>query len=186
MTVPPPQPSDDELAARLRDGDRGAFEALFRAQYAPLVRHAARMTGSTAEAEELVQEVFLQLWSRRDALAIRESPVAYLYRGVRNRALNAVRHERVVRNWAAAQPPEASEPAVASADTAAEDEVARAVRDAIAALPERCREIFLLSREQGLTYAQIAATLELSIKTVETQMGRALKSLRERLAAFRR
>lgn len=185
MPAAAPQPSDDELAARLRDGDRAAFEGLFRAHYAPLVRHAARLAGSTAEAEELVQEVFLQLWSRRETLAIRESPVAYLYRGVRNRALNAVRHERVVRTWAQSQPPEAAEPAVASADTAAEDEVARAVRDAIAALPDRCREIFLLSREQGLTYAQIAATLGLSVKTIETQMGRALKSLRERLASFR-
>ena len=108
----------------------------------------------------------------------------YLYRAVHNRALNVRRHEKVVR----AREAQMAEPSFApSSDQALlSAETARLVRAAVDKLPERCRLIFTLSREQRLTYAEIAQVAGVSIKTVETQMGRALRSLRASLADLNR
>lgn len=136
-----------------------------------------------ALAEEIAQEVMLELWRRRESLQLEQTFRAYLIRSTRNRALNHIRHERIV----------AREAATAAIDPpsspSAEDEVLgveleHAVHDAIAGLPENCREVFQLSRDQGLKYAEIAAALEISVKTVEKRMGQALAELRQRLAPW--
>jgi RNA polymerase sigma-70 factor (ECF subfamily) len=163
--------------------DRAAFEALFRAHYAGLLRFAIRFVRTPAEAEELVQDVMLQIWIHRDRVAVGEELKTYLYRAVRNHALNALRRRKVEHGFRSTLPPEPVAPPTGSDESLTETE--RAVAAAIAALPERCREIFLMSREQGLSYTQIASVLGLSVKTVETQMGRALKSLRIALAEYR-
>jgi RNA polymerase sigma-70 factor (ECF subfamily) len=177
--------SDDaELLRRIAADDQGAFELVFRQHYAGLVAFANRLLGSYEVAEDSVQEVLLNLWRQRATLRIEESLRSYLYRAVRNRSLNQIRNERVRREAVPYLVHDA--PTAKSGDlTATEGEIDAAIRDAIAALPPRCREVFELSRLQGLRYTEIAATLGISVKTVETQMGRALKSLRERLAAFR-
>lgn len=161
-----------------------AFETIFRTHYQALVGFGARYTGSTAAAEEVVQDVFLGLWRQRHAMPPSDKIRPYLYRAVHNRALNVVRHERVVR----AREAELAEPAVApsSEEEVMRRETERVVREAIDRLPERCRLIFILSREQRLTYAQIADAAGVSIKTVETQMGRALRALRSALGGPRR
>lgn len=182
----PLRPDDATTAAD--DAAVAAFSAVVRTHYAALAGVAHRLVRSQAIAEELVQEVLLATWVRRDALG--DDPLeAYLFRGVRNRALNHLRGERVRARW------ETQELAVhgglepwvpASADAAVvEGEQGAAVRAAVDALPPRMREVFLLSRERGLSYAEIAETLAVSIKTVETQMGRALRTLRARLATLR-
>jgi len=125
----------------------------------------------------------LELWRRREQLADAESPRAYLLRTTRNRALNHLRHQRVEQRGAAfAAGPAEAEPLGASRVVA--DELGMALAEAVAALPARCREVFELSRVQGLSYAEIAHTLAISTKTVENQMGKALRSLRGRLAAW--
>ena len=175
--------SERELLERLRRGDEGAFDAIFRAHYPGLVTFLDRLLRGRGEAEEVAQEVMLELWRRRDGLDIRESLRAYLYRAARNRALNVLRHERVVEAAAPyARMPE-SEQARAEPDLL-EQELDAAVAAAVAQLPERCREIFQLSRVDGLRYVEIADTLGISVKTVEAQMGRALRLLRERLASW--
>ena len=175
--------SERELLERLRRGDEGAFDAIFRAHYPGLVTFLDRLLRGRGEAEEVAQEVMLELWRRRDGLDIRESLRAYLYRAARNRALNVLRHERVVEAAAPyARMPE-SEQARAEPDLL-EQELDAAVAAAVAQLPERCREIFQLSRVNGLRYVEIADTLGISVKTVEAQMGRALRLLRERLASW--
>ena len=168
---------------RLSRGDRDAFEILFREHYAALVRFAEGLLRSSDVAEDVVQDVMLNVWRQRETLRVEDSVRAYLFRSVRNRALNHVRNQRVRRD---AIPHLASEsrPTAGVDSTLVEEELASAIRDAVAALPPRCREVFELSRGQGLRYAEIAGVLGISIKTVETQMGRALKSLRERLAGF--
>ena len=133
-----------------------------------------------ALAEEVAQEVMLELWRRRETLQVEQTFRAYLLRSTRNRALNHVRHQRVVAREAAIaaiDPPSA--PSVEDLMLGAELE--QAVHAAIDGLPEKCREVFLLSRAQGLKYAEIAATLEISVKTVEKRMGQALAELREQL-----
>ncbi len=175
--------TDRELLDRLRQGDRDAFDAAFRAHYATLVGVAERIAGERAVAEELAQDVMLELWRRHETLSIDESLRAYLVRAARNRALNHVRHERMKVRTA----PRAAGETVSQPDAPthlAEAEMEAALRDAVASLPERCREVFELSRGQGLRYAEIAAALGISVKTVEAQMGKALRVLRERLAPF--
>jgi RNA polymerase sigma-70 factor (ECF subfamily) len=173
----------NELLERLRRGDESAFDEIFRASYASLVRSAESLVRSRAVAEEIVQDVMFELWRRRDALERETSPQAYLFQSTRNRALNHLRHQRVEKRgepYAAGRTEmEASGPAVL-----VEEEIDVALRDAVAALPDRCREIFELSRTQGLKYAEIASLLGISVKTVEAQMGKALRSLRERLAPW--
>ncbi len=175
--------SERDLLERLRQGDSAAFDAIFREHYAGLVAFLDRLLRGRGEAEEVAQEVMLELWRRRDDLRIRESLRAYLYRAARNRALNVLRHERVVDETAPYIRPPESEAPTAEPDLL-QQELDGAVAAAIAELPARCREIFQLSRVQGLRYAEIADTLGLSVKTVEAQMGRALRLLRESLAPW--
>lgn len=172
--------SERTLQERIRAGDESAFDTVFRSHYAHLVRMAESIVRESALAEEVAQEVMLELWRRRESLQIEQTFRAYLLRSTRNRALNHVRHQRVV----------AREAAIAAIDSpsapSAEDEMLgteleQAVRAAIGGLPEKYREVFQLSRDQGLRYAEIAVTLDISVKTVEKRMGQALAELRERL-----
>ena len=177
---------DRELLARLggdEGGAREAFDAVFRQWYAPLVRAADAVVRERAVAEELVQDVMLELWRRRTALAADGTPQAYLFRGVRNRALNHVRHGQVARRGAERAAGPAAHDAPAPAEVVAQ-EMDRAVKDALEALTPRCREVFELSRTHGLRYGEIAQTLGVSVKAVEAQMGKALRTLRERLAPW--
>ncbi|ODT03330.1 MAG: hypothetical protein ABS52_09845 [Gemmatimonadetes bacterium SCN 70-22] len=137
-------------------------------------------------AEELVQDVFFKLWSKRETLSEIDALRTYLFRAARNTALNHLRRKKLENAWEE-QEAARGEPMTTSAtdDDASTGEVARAVNEAVARLPMRCREIFLMSRQGGLTYVEIATRLGISVKTVETQMGRALKSLRLSLASFR-
>jgi RNA polymerase sigma-70 factor (ECF subfamily) len=130
-----------------------------------------------------VQDVMLELWRRRETLAAESSPQAYLFQSTRNRALNHIRHERVEKK----SEPELThhgELVSSGPDHLVEEEIAIALREAVAELPDRCREVFELSRTHGLKYSEIATTLGISIKTVEAQMGKALRTLRAKLAPW--
>src|SRR5690348_8412402 len=162
---------DRELLDRLKDGDQAAFDAIFRTHYAALVILAQSLLHDRSASEDVVQEVMLELWRRRTTVMIQESLRAYLVRSTRNRALNQIRHANVERR---AEPRLVGEDSVeaAGASGLVAGELRRAIADAVAELPPACREVFLLSREQGLRYAEIATTLGISVKTVESQMGK--------------
>lgn len=172
-----------ELLERLRQGDSAAFEEIFRTWYGPLVGTAERMLHDRAVAEEIVQDVMLELWRRRETLTPDGSPQAYLFQATRNRVLNHLRHRRIEQRT---EPEVRAEvPALPAADAhVGEQELEVAIQDAVRALPDRCREIFELSRVHGLKYSEIATALGISVKTVEAQMGKALRLLRERLATW--
>lgn len=171
------------LLERLTSGDQAAFDTIFRAHYAHLVGFAQSMLHDRGAAEDVAQEVMLELWRRRDSIAISESLRAYLLRATRNRSLNQLRHANVAKR---AEPQLVGEESVNA--TGASQLVATELRTALAAavaeLPPACRNVFELSRSQGLRYAEIASTLGVSVKTVESQMGKALKHLRLRLASW--
>jgi RNA polymerase sigma-70 factor (ECF subfamily) len=141
------------------------------------------MLRDRAVAEEIAQDVMLELWRRREHLSSEGTPQAYLFRSMRNRSLNHLRHLKVEKRGephaartGALEPP---------ADRIlVEQEMSEAVRVAIGQLPDRCREVFELSRLHGLKYTEIANVLGVSVKTVEAQMGRALKALRGSLAEW--
>jgi RNA polymerase sigma-70 factor (ECF subfamily) len=169
-----------EVLARLRGGDASAFDAIFRANYALLVRVAETMLRDRATAEEIGQDVMLELWRRREQLDVAESVRGYLVQATRNRALNHLRHLAIERR----SEPHLVESATSVPPTdraAREAEIEIALQEAVADLPERCRAVFELSRVEGLKYSEIAARLEISVKTVEVQMGKALRVLRQKL-----
>jgi len=175
--------TDQELLAQLRNGNEDAYDVIFRTYYARLVHFSEAMLGARAPAEELAQDVMLELWRRRTTLVVDTSLQAYLFRATRNRTLNYLRHEKVIQRGAAFAAPDMTTPAVADRELR-NAEIDVALKDAIAVLPPRCREVFELSRVQGLKYAEIASALNISIKTVEAQMGKALKIVRERMTPF--
>lgn len=181
----PDAPDARALMVRLRAGDHAAFDTIFRTWYAPLVRLARRRLQDEAQAEEIVQEVLLELWRRRATLPPETVPHAYLFQAVRNRSLNLLRHARTVDRAAPLLARADDVGAAGRADAAASAaELAEAVTRAVAALPPRCREVFVLSRVQGLRYGEIAGTLGVTVKAVEANMGRALRTLRTHLAAW--
>jgi RNA polymerase sigma-70 factor (ECF subfamily) len=179
---------DTAWGARVQRGDVTVFEEMYAEYGARLCAYVHRWTQSRAVAEELVQDLFLSIWVRRDEWSINDSMTAYLFRAARNRTLNYLRHRRIEQQYA--ESPEGVAPAPVAGtshflqadETLAREERRLAVQRAIALLPERTREVFLLNREQGATYGDIAAMLGISIKTVEYHMGRAFVQLRRRLA----
>ena len=175
--------SDHELLKQLRAGSRAAFDTIFRTHYGPLVALAERVLRDRSAAEDVVQDIMVELWRRRETLTIETTLKSYLFRATRNRALNAIRHEQVERR---AAPYLATDPATPPTveQKLHEDDLAAAVQRAVEELPARCREVFELSRVHGLKYAEIASAMNISVKTVEAQMGKALRLVRERLAAW--
>ena len=165
--------------AAIAAGDRKAFEALFRLHYRPLCAFAMQYVKDADGAEDLVQDLFFRLWLDREKLTITTSVKAYLFASVRNRCLNAVKSQGRVR----ALNEEVDD--VLIADDRGEDEhterIAR-VHAAVEALPEERRKVFKLCRFDGLKYHEAAERMGISVKTVENQMGKALKTLREELA----
>ncbi len=191
MAIPHPADpeSDSNVVARIRAGDERAFESLVLAHYNELCVFTARMTGSRATAEEIVQDVFLQLWRQRDRLAVSGSIVAYLYVAVRNRALNELHRERRWRRWIEQVTRERDEDAGRAGRLDADERVRsrdleQAIERAIAALPPRCRQVYVLRRQEGLSYAEIAQLVGVTPKTVDVQIGKALRLLRRYLAEW--
>jgi RNA polymerase sigma-70 factor (family 1) len=182
--------SDDRmLLAQMSAGEAHAFAALFSRYYDALCAFANGYTASRSEAEEVVEDVFVRLWELREHLEVRASLKSYLYTATRNRALNRLRDQRAEgRRLEEARfdsaPPGMGQPKPSLEEEMQATEFARAVARAVEQLPPRTRQVFLLHRQHGLTYAEIATALEISPKTVENLLGRALKHLRAHLAPF--
>lgn len=167
--------SDSRLADEIRLGNGLAFDDLFRKYYSSLCDFVLRIVKSRDATEDIVQEVFARLWIDRAEWFPEVSVKAYLHKAVRNTALNYLKHLHVVTSWSQNQPESTVGDII---EDIANREMLAALRKAIEELPEGSKTVFLLSREEGLTYAEIADVLNISPKTVETQMGRALKALR--------
>jgi RNA polymerase sigma-70 factor, ECF subfamily len=183
LTVAKLSRSDASTVARIRVGDVAAFESLFHAHHATLHTFAARYVGSDDEAAEVVQDVFFAVWESRATWTPTTSVVSYLFGAVRNRALNRVRRHGVVTRHAATVMPTAAESVEATYTTR---ELDARIQRTLASLPERCRLVFMMNRDLGLTYRDIAAVLGISARTVESHVGRALDAFRQTLKDWRR
>ncbi len=166
----------------IRQGDEAAFEALFRELYQPLCHYAHTYVPETETAEELVQETFVKLWERREKLEVHTSLRSYLFRAVRNNALNHLKHLKIVALHQAETYATGTEKDWG--DSLIRGELEEKIGEAIGQLPEQCRKIFEMSRMEGLKYREIAEKTGISIKTVEAQMGKALRILREALQEY--
>ncbi len=179
---------DAALIAGIRAGDEAAFDTLLTTYYPGLFRLAVRYVRDHAVAEDLVSDVLFRIWAQRERWEVRTSVVTYLYGAVRNRAVNYLRHERTARRWREreeALPADERTGRAEAADAAVEvADLDQAITRAIERLPARCRQVFVLSRESGLSYAEIAAVMGISPKTVEVQMWKALKALRIAVQPF--
>lgn len=160
------------------------FEATFRAYYDALVALAAWYVGSTETAEEIVDDVFLALWTQREQWTVSTSVRGYLFTATRNRALNAVRDRRV-RARLLERRSDVLPLALPDADALVRtQDLASAIDRAVVALPPRARTILTLHRQAGLSFGEIAELLDVSPRTVETHLARALRHLRRRLVSF--
>lgn len=174
--------SDSEIIGRIRQGDKQEFEKLFRSSYVSLVRYAKTLIRDHDASEEIVQELFFRLWQDRLNLRIESSLNGYLFRSVHNRALHYLEHQKVVNRHAgevAAAADISSEPVT---EAIYYHELQARVARVLERLPERSRKIFRMSRFEGLKYNEIAEKLAVSLKTVEADMGKALKEFRKALA----
>lgn len=156
---------------------------IFRDYYKPLVQYGTTILQDADETEDIVQQVFVSVWEKRTQLDIHTSVRALLYKAVHNACLNRIKHYKVravhAREWKATQSGEAD-----ASDHLQADELNRRINSAIEMLPEQCRKIFRMSRFEQLKYQEIADRLGLSVKTVENQMGKALKVIRESLKDY--
>lgn len=175
--------NDPATLEAIRRGEQSAFDAVFRAYYPALCRYAAGLTdGDMDEAEDLVQQTFVRFWEQRERIQILWSVKSYLYKTVHNAALNRLRAARTREKFKQhnAEQLETSH----AHQPYPEQELRERLQKALAALPAQCRRIFELSRFEELKYREIAEQLDISIKTVETQMGKALRLMRSQLADY--
>ncbi len=163
--------------------DDHSFEQVFRTFYQALAGFALKYVGDPETAEEIVQETFTSIWEKVDEINIQTSIKSYLYGAVRNACLNHIKHQRVVREHADYEIHRSSQFS-SGFDALEVEELQEKINSALGKLPEKCREVFELSRYEELKYKEIADRLDISIKTVENQMGKALKILREELGTY--
>lgn len=175
---------DQQWVRRIREGDAAAYKELFYTYYEDLCAFSAQYAGSYDAARDAVQTVFAQIWERRAEWTVHTSLKAYLYQAVRNRGLNARRAARRRRAVTPALDEVVTHvPRAKTPEPLQFEQLSEAVWEAVHQLPERRRMVFLLHRQHGCTYAEIAQIMGITPKTVENQMGRALKTLREQLTS---
>ena len=172
--------NNELLFSQFLKGNKQSFEILFKRFYAPLCAYAFTYVDDYDEAEDLVQGFFAKIWDSQSDIRINTSVKNYFFRSVRNLSLNHIKHRAVVdqhqkenlRNLMATD----------HEQTEYDFALAERIDHCIRQLPPKRREIFLLSRQHDLKYREIADRLNISVKTVETQMGLALKELRIKLS----
>jgi len=162
----------------IRAGDASTFQLIFNEYYPALTVFAQKFLNDPDQAKEIVQDMFVQLYEKREHLTIQTSLKSYLYQSVRNGCLNLIKqdkthqkhHEEIKRsasgvdNWS---------------DQMVDAELEKRIHIVISSLPPKCKEIFLLSRQEDLTNREISEKFNISIRTVENQITRALKTLRK-------
>jgi RNA polymerase sigma-70 factor, ECF subfamily len=176
--------SEQQQIEALVTGDITAFEMLFKTYYQPLCNYAYTFLQDKEEAEEIVQTTFLSVWEKREALSIRTAVKPYLYAMVRNACLNVIKHEKIKQKHAVEEIALASPGHDSVSHSLASSELEYKIQEAMEKLPEQCRLVFKLSRFEELKYSEIAEQLNISIKTVENHMGKALKIMREQLKDY--
>jgi RNA polymerase sigma-70 factor, ECF subfamily len=177
--------NDTHFIELLAKKDESAFEKVFKDNFKKLQSYAITIVGDENVAEEMVQNVFFKLWDRSEKINIQSSIAAYLYRAVYNESCNYLKHQKVKQGFLNYSKHAMSDISTEKASKKVlVTELEQRIKNALNDLPEQCRTVFQLSRFEELKYQQIADTLGISIKTVEAQMGKALRIMRVKLVDY--
>ncbi|TDQ09660.1 RNA polymerase sigma-70 factor [Pedobacter metabolipauper] len=172
--------TDEQLIDLLKQDDEAAFQRIYRKYVSKLYASAYNLLRDPVACEEIVQELFIQLWIKRHELEIKNLN-SYLYMATRNRVLMGLRTKKIALDNDALEFLESN---YSSDSLIREKQLNREIDNAILSLPEKCREIFILSRKQQLSNREIAELMNISVKTVENQITRALQKLRHSLKYY--
>lgn len=173
----------DTILKNIQSGNLQEFEKLFREYYPLLCHYALRFVKDTNQSEEIVQELFCQLWENRKKIKIHTSLKAYLYKATYFNSLQVLRKRGVKTQYEEYIKNNRQENSL-PIDSVEEKEIYNIVNRTLTNLPDRCSQIFKMSRFEGLKYQEIADKLSISVKTVEANMGKALKAFRKSLKDY--
>ena len=173
--------ADSELTDLLRSGDHLAFTEIYQRYTNVLQGHAYSKLQNREEAIDVVQELFVTLWTKREAVAFHTTLSGYLYTSVRNRVLNLILHKKVASDYIASLQNFIDHGEALTDHLVREKELTQIIESEISALPEKMRAVFEMSRKDGLSHREIAEKLGLSEKTVKNQVNNSLKVLKGRL-----
>lgn len=183
--MPDKENFDENLLIQLlRQGDEDAFAVLYNRYWEKLLTHAYHRTASLEIAKELTQEVFANLWRRRTQLNIKTSFAAYIFTALKYTLLDHIRSQAVKDKYVEAIKKTVSETDNSTLDFIAFEELSKTLEEEINKLPERCRLVFRLSRMEHYSHEEIAKKLQISTKTVENQITKAIKILRANMQEF--
>jgi RNA polymerase sigma-70 factor (ECF subfamily) len=173
---------DKFLFSLISKGDRNAFNILFEYYYSGLTVYANQFLNNLKDSEEIVQDTFLKIWESHEKLHIHSSVRDYLFKAVKNKCLDFIKHQNVSRNFLEAE--KNNESVTENYNLFVEHELREMINATLDKLPVECRKVFVLSRIQDLKYKEIAKELGISVKTVENQISKALKIFRKALKDY--
>ena len=171
------------LVNQMKAGNRESFNQIFRCSYKPLLRFCFRFVADEDVAAEIVQDLFVKLWTNREKINISSSFDSYMMSAVRNASYTYINKERAhneAHQLMVVQETDETDPS----EQLQSNNLEASYRKILAEMPEKRREVFVASRFDGLKYAEIAEKLNISPKTVEAHMGAAIKQLREGLKEY--
>ncbi|MBN2166045.1 MAG: RNA polymerase sigma-70 factor [Marinilabiliaceae bacterium] len=172
---------DLSIIKGLAKGSKKAFEELFKKYYSLLVVFASKFVNDIDTAREIVQDTFVHFYEKRNEIKIHTSLKAHLFQSVKNRALNYIKRDSIIKNHHLQIESDLKDSILVTDDEIEVSELQQRIYQAVNSLPDRCSEIFKMSRFDGLTNNEIAESLSLSKRTVETQISKALRIIREKL-----
>lgn len=181
---------DDYLLLRLKEGDEQAFELVFKKEYNRMIGFCQQFVSDKDKAQSLAQEAFIKLWLNRSKIESVNGIRSFLYTSAKTDCLNNLRHEKVIQKYQDKQLQQVERELNREIldsfnfDQLEFTELEKVIQQAISELPDRCREVFLMSRLDGKKNSEIAAELSISVKSVEANMTRALKTLRNSLSEY--
>lgn len=175
-------PTDDQLIVRIKRNDKKAFQILFERYFKVLLASAVNMLKDIDAAKDVTQDVFLKLWNKRATLNIPSPPIAYLKRAVINQALNQIKSKK--RFVADDELISKQSEETTAIETLKAQDLSAVMKKALDTLPEGCRTIFVMRRLEGMRVKEIAEQLAISPKTVENQLTKALKVLKNAIQPY--